>query len=63
MSKQYVRGAVTYRTCRHCQGLACVHCNGKGQVRAAVYRRLDPAAGAVLSWLRGNAVGPQAVGR
>lgn len=47
---------VIVKTCRHCLGNGCVHCEMRGQTRQRLYvRQGNPAANsasAALGWLR-----------
>ena len=37
----------THRTCRHCLGAGCIHCNGRGQVRQRLWTERDIRATAL----------------
>jgi hypothetical protein len=37
----------TYKTCRHCLGHGCVHCDNRGQIRSKTFSQADREAAAL----------------
>jgi hypothetical protein len=47
----------TYKTCRHCLGTGCIHCNNRGEIAVKQYSQADRDAQALRRKLFGDTSG------